>query len=447
MGGGKGGILAEIKEHAPVKEKLDGVTSTVVPIRAPVQNYAWGKKGSDSNKVAEIHSRNAMRPIDFDKPYAELWIGAHTSAPAVLLHDPSTSLIEYLEQEGPKYANNAKSFELPYLLKVLSVGGALSIQAHPDKALAAKLHADNPSAYKDDNYKPEMAVALDRFEALCGFRSCDDISSDLKRVPEFAAAAGRVDSEDFIKLIRGKAKGPPALRKIFASLMRQEPEKISNCLDMLVDRLEKLAPEDLTEQDNILLDLASQYPGDVGCFAAYLMNKLNLEPGEAIFIGANEPHAYLKGECVEIMANSDNVVRAGLTPKFKDVDVLVDMLTYKDGAPEVMMGQMLKDYVRVYRPPCNDFQLERIELPVGKFVRLDASKGPAMLLTISGEGTVSLGSKESGSSMALFVGSIYFCHPNDKLRIANTGNSTLLVFRSSINETAMSEGRNICQIQ
>mmetsp|Transcript_11029 Transcript_11029/g.33826 ORF Transcript_11029/g.33826 Transcript_11029/m.33826 type:complete len:448 (+) Transcript_11029:92-1435(+) len=447
MGGGKGGILTEIKEHAPVKEKTVNITSTVVPIRAPVQNYAWGKKGGDSNMVAKIHSRNAMRPIDYERPYAELWIGAHTSAPATLLHDPSTSLIEFLEREGPKYAHNAKSFELPYLLKVLSVGGALSIQAHPDKALAAKLHADKPAAYKDDNYKPEMTVALDEFEALCGFRACEDISSDLKRVPEFAAAAGRVDSEDFIKLIRGRAKRPPALRTLFASLMRQTPEKIASCLDMLVERLEKQAPEDLTEQDNVLLDLASQYPGDVGCFAAYMMNKLTLQQGEAIFIGANEPHAYLKGECIEIMANSDNVVRAGLTPKFKDVDVLVNMLTYKDGRPEVMMGQMLKDHVRVYRPPCNDFQLERIELPAGKSVRLDASKGPAMFLTVSGEGTVSLGLKESSTSMALFMGSIYFCHPNEKLRISNTGDETLIAFRSSINEAAVSEGRNVCRIQ
>lgn len=307
-----------------------------MPILAPVQNYAWGVKG-DSSLVAKLHARNAMDSADASKPYAELWIGTHSSAPAKLYREPGKTLTEYIAEEQKNFQIGEHTLtELPYLLKVLSVGGALSIQAHPNKVLAAKLHEKNPTAYKDDNYKPEMAVALTPFDALCGFRSCDAIMSDVTRVPEFAEAAGRVVAEEFVMSIRGGAKNrADALKSFFGSLMRQEEEKVKECLTQLVERLNKMEEKDIDAQDKTLQELHAQYPGDVGCFAAYLMNRLTLKPGEAIYIGANEPHAYLGGECVEIMANSDNVVRAGLTPKFKDVDVLVDMLTYKDDEPEV----------------------------------------------------------------------------------------------------------------
>uniref|UniRef100_A0A7S3EB02 mannose-6-phosphate isomerase n=2 Tax=Rhodosorus marinus TaxID=101924 RepID=A0A7S3EB02_9RHOD len=370
--------MATLVAEKPVKTVQEDqaalLSAAMVPILAKAQNYAWGISGG-SSLVASIYSRNSLEPADGGKPYAELWMGTHPSGPSRIQSDPSVTLSSFLDTSENAFTIGEKEVRgLPYLLKILSVGGALSIQAHPTRELAKTLHAQNPSAYKDENHKPEMAIALSPFQALCGFRDCNEIVKDVARVPEFADAIGRVEADEFVKSIKGSSDKAEALKKAFGSLMRQDEAQVTDCLKKLVQRLGKMEPEQKTPQDKTLNDLYAQYPGDVGCFAAYLMNKLDLEPNDAIFIGANEPHAYLQGECVEIMANSDNVVRAGLTPKFKDVDVLVEMLTYKDGPPEVMKGDVVKKNLKMYRPPCEDFQLEQVDLKKGESVKLDPAK-------------------------------------------------------------------------
>jgi len=392
----------------------------VIAIEAAVQNYAWGVPGA-SSLVATIFANNSRAMVDATRPFAELWIGTHPSGPARVVATGST-LAEYLTPSG---------VTMPYLLKILSVGKALSIQAHPDKALAEKLHASRPDVYKDDNHKPEMSVALTRFEAMCNFRKAEEIAADVAAVPEFAQVVGEQACKALASVNGEKNQRKAALREVFDALMRRSVADIADPLAALGKRL--ASKQELTRSETLFMKLADQYPGDVGCFSAFLLNYMVLEPGQAFFMAANEPHAYLLGQCVEIMACSDNVVRAGLTPKFKDVETLVNMLTYADGAPTVMNGIKVNDFVKVYQPPVEEFQLEKVELPPAAQTEVQPSAGPGLVLVIGGEGWLA----GVGSSRApLYPGSIYYVQPGAQISfVASATNSgSLLLFRAGVNE-------------
>eukprot|EP00190_Bangiopsis_sp_CCMP1999_P004148 CAMPEP_0198733096 /NCGR_PEP_ID=MMETSP1475-20131203/42678_1 /TAXON_ID= ORGANISM="Unidentified sp., Strain CCMP1999" /NCGR_SAMPLE_ID=MMETSP1475 /ASSEMBLY_ACC=CAM_ASM_001111 /LENGTH=433 /DNA_ID=CAMNT_0044496339 /DNA_START=16 /DNA_END=1314 /DNA_ORIENTATION=- len=410
------------------------VEDVLIPVLGCVRDYAWGKKGM-SSLVAQIFVRNSLAAAKEESPYAELWMGAHQSAPTILLHDRNTSIADLVERESKQSTFRRQTqAEFPYLFKVLSVGNPLSIQAHPNKQLAKRLHEQSSDRYPDANHKPEMAVALSHFEALCSFRPCQDIAADVARVAEFAAAAGRDPADKFIKDAKNSTKKRDSLQHFFAKLMQQDCETIVKCAKMLAERLEKIEPPAVTEEDKTFMYLHARYPEDVGCFAAYLLNKVKLSPGQAFFIGANEPHAYIHGDCIEIMANSDNVVRAGLTPKYKDVDVLVEMLTYADKPPEIMEGRQVEDFMRVYQPDCSEFQLDRVELPPERTTKLPSIVGPCFLLTVAGEGHVSFTRNEKTTKMPLYLGAIYFYNADIVLEIESDGSRPLVLFRSSPNQ-------------
>lgn len=346
---------------------------------------------------------------------------------------------------------------LPYLLKVLSIAKALSVQAHPDKALAGRLHGSRPDMYKDANHKPELACALTPFEAMCGFRAPGDLAAQLAATPELrammgeataaalTAAASRVagaaagSGEEGSGCSAGAGAGPgsadtasaasetqsafkAALRAAFRAVMTQPANAVATHTAALAARLAAAghstaasasaaassdsAPGPLPA-DAIAARLCGQFPGDVGVFAPFLLNTLRLAPGQAVFLAANEPHAYLAGDCVEVMACSDNVVRAGLTPKLKDVEVLVDMLTYGTGAPPVTEGEAAGDEVsaaggkavartRQYAPPVPEFLLQRTEVaapadaPAGLAYMLPAAPSAAILIVTEGAAAASV---------------------------------------------------------
>lgn len=255
-------------------------------------------------------------------------MGTHPSSPAKISGSEMT-LGKFLEDkphlvgavpEG--YAPN----DLPFLFKILSIRNALSIQAHPDKALARRLHASSPANYADANHKPEMVIALTNFECICGFRSLTAIRVLLAGYGEFVhllALSG-------FDLSSAEGSEDDILRRLFQAYMRSNDRDSTFQLDLLVERLRgERSRRPLDPLEGLLLRLHEQFPGDKGVFAPLIMNHLNLHPGKSFFICANEPHAYIAGDCAECMALSDNVVRAGLTPKFKDVDTLCEMLTYQ----------------------------------------------------------------------------------------------------------------------
>jgi len=306
-------------------------------------------------------------------------------------------LVEYVQQNPEMHlgvvGENEPSddYDLTFLFKVLSIEKVLSIQAHPDKQLAAQLFTDRPDIYKDPNHKPEMAVALtDDFEALSGFRPMLEIASNLLDYPEFTDIIGkcRYDFLEFIAQKRG-VNPKPILKNMFHSYMAAHESHVQKNLKRLDERLAE--KENLTELDKLIVKLAKQFPGDSGIFAPIMFNYLKLQTGDAFYIGANEPHAYIQGDILECMACSDNVVRAGLTPKLKDVDTLVKMLTYKCTMPEITRGKKKDQCCTLYVPPIEDFAMEIVEVKPGNSYELEDVRSPSVLLTLNGSGTLRQG--------------------------------------------------------
>ncbi|XP_006888355.1 PREDICTED: mannose-6-phosphate isomerase isoform X2 [Elephantulus edwardii] len=266
--------------------------------------------------------------------------------------------------------------QLPFLFKVLSVKTALSIQAHPNKELAEKLHLQAPEHYPDANHKPEMAIALTPFQGLCGFRPVEETVA-------------------FLNMAAGNNM------------------------------------EDINGQ--LLLELHQQYPGDIGCFAIYFLNLLTLKPGEAMFLEANVPHAYLKGDCVECMACSDNTVRAGLTPKFIDVPTLCEMLNYTPSPSKDRLFPQKRSqedpYLSIYDPPVPDFTVMKIEVPGSvteyKILVLDSA---SILLMV--QGTVTASTPTAQAPIPLQRGGVLFIGANESVSLKPTVHKDLLMFRA-----------------
>ena len=352
-------------------------------LRGVAQHYAWGRSAGESEvaKLMEAGGTTIDRTTSQDLKWAELWIGTHANGPASLKLPNGTSVP----------LKDILGGDLPFLLKVLSVNTALSIQSHPSKALAEKLHRERPDVYKDPNHKPEMAIALSRFEALCGFRGVSELEATLRDVPELALCCGQEAVERYMRVPEGNmTEKKRSLKELFTSLMTVDQVTASEAVERLVERLEAQATvRELMPRERLVLRLNEQYPLDIGVLSSYLLNYVCLESGEAIALGANEPHAYLSGEIVECMATSDNVIRAGLTPKFKDVNALCSSLTYRQGDCQVMAGQEVEPGLRLYRPEFEEFEVWRMDLVEEQgSLSLPGTKGPVVAFCLSGQGTV-----------------------------------------------------------
>jgi len=364
------------------------------------QNYAWGRRGMDSKVSVLLNSGGYLEEVDEKTPYAELWMGTHPKGPAQvdLSSDGHVPLLTYL-----------KGKSLPYLFKVLSVNQSLSIQAHPDKALARQLHKERPDVYKDDNHKPEMALALTNFQAMCGFRPYEDIAAFLVSEPEFNEVAGK-GGQALIDAVKGRSGYVTALKEAFSAVMQAEKCEIVKLVRKLVERMSKetggLVNVHSLELPHLIQRLNLEYPGDVGIFCVYFLNVFELKPGQAVFLEANLPHAYLFGDCLECMAQSDNVVRAGLTPKLRDTKVLCEMLNYRNaGPPKVMSGtpSPISQTCVMYRAPIDEFALELSAFPKGSKgdIPMNNNDAPSILLILSGSGEIA-GRKVKTGEVLLF---------------------------------------------
>ncbi|PWA68515.1 mannose-6-phosphate isomerase, type I [Artemisia annua] len=411
-------------------------TLGLMKLKCSVQNYDWGRVGYESS-VAKLFESNSGGEIDEKKHYAEFWMGTHVSGPSFLDDGGNVSLKSWLMQ-NPKVLGdvvvNKWGHDLPFLLKVLSVGRSLSIQAHPDKELAGLLHKLQPNVYKDANHKPEMALALTEFEALCGFISSEELDAVLETVPEIKEVVGDAYADQIVTFNNhnGEVKEEQVLRSVFTKLMSVDRNVISKALSRLINRLNsEKETRQLTRKEELVLKLEMQYPDDVGVLAALLLNLVRLEPGDGLYIGANEPHAYLNGECIECMAASDNVVRAGLTPKYIDVKILCSMLTYKQGLPEILKGVSLNPYVRRYTPPFEEFEVDRCMLDQGASVVFPALPGPSVFVVISGEGSMHTSSSEDMVS----EGAALFAPAGVEVRV--TTESELHFYRAGVNNKVL----------
>jgi len=353
-----------------------------------IQHYAWGTKGDE----AYIPRLLGIEP-EPGLPYAELWMGAHPNAPSrVCIDGGSASLRQLIEQYpaevlGPE-VTEAFSGTLPFLFKVLSAAEALSIQAHPTVEQAAALHARDPEHYPDPNHKPELAIALNSLTALMGFRPYGGILAALGRYPELACFVGQGTCA---RLHEGEGAPPDVQRRLvhdmFGALVARSStydQGLGTQLDALARRLGR-ATGRLREEEELFLELRGRYEGpDVGLFAVLLLNILHLEEGQGVYIGPGIPHAYLRGNIVECMANSDNVVRVGLTRKYRDAETLIEILDDQLGPVPVLERPAEVSEV-VYRTPAREFQVSRWRFPPGREQRAALHERPEILLVLSGE--------------------------------------------------------------
>lgn len=440
-------------------EKL-GERTRALKLKCKVQNYEWGIVGGQS-EVGRLYALQSDAPLVEEKPYAELWMGTHDSGPSLVLLDDdnctaaTVPLKDWLSQNPQALGDKVLQLwgtDLPFLFKVLSVAKALSIQAHPDKKLAKQLHQLQPNIYKDANHKPEMALAISHFEALCGFMSPQEIKQVVEEVPELQCVLGESVAKALMNLSlshlsKEVAKVP--LRAAFTTIMCADQDIIGDAIFKIISRLsDEQQARPLTPKEQLVLRLADQYPGDVGVLAAFFLNYVSLAPGEALYLDANEPHAYIAGECVECMATSDNVVRAGLTPKYKDTQTLCAMLSYRQGPPKILSGDQIYPLTKRYAPPFEEFEVDVSILPDGDCVVLPAIPGPSVILVLAGEGIMSQFVGKEKCRSTLKRGDTYFIPAGVRLDILSGSSSSrthhsLQLYRAGVSSVLLFTDSNV----
>ncbi|XP_061576780.1 mannose-6-phosphate isomerase isoform X2 [Cololabis saira] len=366
-------------------------------------------------------------------------MGAHPKGDAQIKDNRITqkTLGQWIAQHPACLGSKVKDAfqgQLPFLFKVLSVNTALSIQAHPTKDLAARLHARFPEHYPDQNHKPEMAIALTPFQGLCGFRPLDQVLGFLEDVPEFLAVVGAEPAAELRSSVGDEVRSREALKKCFSSMMSCSKKVVVDELNELVKRTTgSSGASTASSLGPLLLRLHSQYPGDIGCFSIYFLNLMVLEPGQAMFLGANEPHAYLHGDCVECMACSDNTVRAGLTPKFIDVSTLVEMLNYHPAPASSKIFPGVPDpadpCVTLYDPPVPDFTVIKIQVPANrKQYSVAALDSASIILVVEGDAVATAAAAHS--DITVRRGSVLFVSANESLSLQVSSPSGMTLFRA-----------------
>ncbi|WP_038186083.1 mannose-6-phosphate isomerase, class I [Vibrio rhizosphaerae] len=325
-----------------------------------IQHYAWGSTQS-IHKLFNI-------PNPENCPQAEIWMGAHPGGCSQLIDgNQQESLAEFI-QRHPNACLSAQIHqtygELPFLFKVLAADKALSIQVHPCKADAEIGYARENQQhiplnapernYKDPNHKPELVYALTPYHALNGFRPLDDIIQTLTRMnlQPIEALVTQLQAD----------RSTTGFRSFFIRLLSLSGEQKTQAIAALLDDATQHQQDDPLSR--LVLDLAQDYPGDIGLFSALLLHYVVLQPGEAMYLDAKTPHAYLKGTGLEVMASSDNVLRAGLTPKHIDVEELAKCTSFEPKPQETLLIAPEKSAdVCHYPVPVKDFKFSIYSAP------------------------------------------------------------------------------------
>jgi mannose-6-phosphate isomerase len=353
----------------------------------PIQRYAWGS-------VDGIPEALGL-PNPGGGPFAELWMGAHPKAPSKVVVDGEAIGLDELIARDPERSLGARCVrrfgpELPFLFKALSAGTPLSIQAHPSKRKAELgFERENLSGapvgasernYRDPNSKPESSVALTRLELLCGFRPIAEIVENIR-----AFGPSKYDQVcDRLERNPGRVE----LAVLFYGIVSSERQAKLDLLACVRERIDRLfargaVPPGREGAFQWILRLMELFPGDIGALTPLILNLLTVEPSESVFIAPGELHAYLSGTCLEIMANSDNVIRGALTNKHIDLPELVSVLSFNPERVVPVIPEPSGDLEESYPILAPDFQISRIALEPG-FSWGRSPTGPEILLCALG---------------------------------------------------------------
>ncbi|QZY28779.1 mannose-6-phosphate isomerase, class I [Nocardioides coralli] len=381
-------------------------------LRNPVRHYAWG---------SGFHIPRALGEQPDGRPWAELWMGSHPSDPSLL--DDGTRLDEVIAADPGSMLGEpvASSFgRLPFLMKLLAAGEPLSLQVHPTSEQAARGFAAEDAAgigldapercYRDASHKPELIYALTRFEGMAGFRDANRTALILREL--------RLDWLDTIAdRLEGARDPSSALRSVVGEILGWQPEEVERTLRQLATAAEEarrrlhrppgrrrpayVSAESVQREAlrvcEMAPSLAARYPADPGVIVTLLLNHVVLAAGEAMFLPAGNIHAYTSGFGVEIMASSDNVVRAGLTPKYVDIPELLRIADFDPTPPPRWApAEPVRFGLELFRPPVDEFEL--LVAARRRDVRIGA--GPSLVLALSGSVDV----VEAGEASTLAAG-------------------------------------------
>ncbi|MDN0200961.1 mannose-6-phosphate isomerase, class I [Streptomyces sp. S.PNR 29] len=381
---------------------MDRLDNTIRP-------YAWGSPTA-------IPDLLGVEPTG--EPQAEMWMGAHPGAPS---RTGRGTLVEVIDADPEKELGPASVAKfgprLPFLLKILAAGAPLSLQVHPNLEQAEQGYEDEEHRgipvdaphrnYKDANHKPELICALTAFDGLCGFR-------DPLQAADLLDGLGVDSLKPYVDLLHAHPEDA-ALREVLTAILTADPEEMTRTVTAVAAACTRLggayAP---------YADIAHHYPGDPGVLAAILLNHVRLQPGEALFLGAGIPHAYLNGLGVEIMANSDNVLRCGLTPKHVDVPELLRIVRFEPTDPGVLRPEASPEGEEIYETPIDEFRLSRYVLPESSAAHDLTLATPQILLCTAG--SVRAGEHQLSPGQSVFVPA------GEKAEVSGTGT----VFRATV---------------
>lgn len=352
----------------------------VFALKGAIQHYDWGGMEFISNLIGIANAEQ--------QPFAELWMGTHPRGMSTIFtEEESIALADFIARDAVSILGEKViaqfGEQLPFLLKILDVKKMLSIQTHPTKAQAVVgFQQENEKGipldasyrnFKDDNHKPEMMVALTDFWLLHGFKSVEAITATFEQVEELYPLKQLFEQQD--------------IRQLYQYLMELPQTEVDRILQPLEERLfwgiyndkshpdhwAKLAFEDYTQNGHF----------DRGIFSIYLFNIVHVQPNQGVFQDAGIPHAYLQGVCVELMANSDNVFRGGLTPKHIDVPVLMQHIITTPVVPAILNGTQVAATEIIYETPAPDFELSRKDLTKNS-LHLYRTASPSIFIVTSG---------------------------------------------------------------
>jgi mannose-6-phosphate isomerase len=354
----------------------------ILSMQNPIQTYAWGSHTAIARLVGAA--------VPSEEPQAEMWMGAHPKAPSRVWHQGQWQRLDQLIANHPSEILGAQVVEkfghrLPFLFKVLAAGQPLSIQAHPNSSQAREgfdrenqagiaLNASHRN-YKDDQHKPECICALTSFWGMCGFRPAAQIK-------ELALPVWPARQRMGLELLE-KDSQTAGLKAFFTFIMGMDARVRSALVDHVAGQSAAREVQDAVYV--WIRRLNAQYPQDIGVLAPLLLNTIQLQPGQALFLPAGQLHAYLEGLGMELMANSDNVLRGGLTPKHVDIPELLSVLDFEPYEIKILQPRNSDSAEKIYASSAEEFVLSVCHTSgVDPFLCMDRPPGPQVLFCLQG---------------------------------------------------------------